>query len=296
LKQAILQGKPGLEIYRRDFLEACIEFADSLRVRQRPEVDSLGEKVLADCGKLKQVRNHIVDWVLLEATAAPSDKFADALVDFLESTRELKSRPPEMNSWNPAWFEAHSLFVYETFLYIVAALMKAGAFTVLHDILTSQYLAPQTERDGEARFENFGCFYARSDTLQAVLAPEGKRLYSPAAELVRRQADREDLPFRSVIEAELLVLMMAFITPTARWYPRTLHYAQFNREFPFFLRATQHKNFKKLALITGIDDADKLRSAVKAGHERLEANTWHNLHSHRDFWASMNMDNLDTLK
>jgi len=296
LKQVILQGRPGLTLFRNDFHDTCIHFADSLRVRERPQIDSLGEKVLADCGQLKHVRNHIVDWVLLESTAAPSDDFTDALVDFLERMRELKSRPPEVNSWNDAWFEAHSLFVYESFLYIIAALMKSNAFHTLHEVFTSHYLLPETERHGDDRFACFDCFYGDSESLQAVLAAEGKRLYSPAAELLKRQADRSDIPFNDVIQAELLVLMIAFITPNATWYPQTLHYAPYHQGFPFFIRATQHKNFKKLAIITGIDDANTLRAAVKDGHERLGINSWHNFHRNRSFWPSMNMDKLDTLK
>lgn len=295
-KQAILKAKPGLALYRTDLLDACIEFADSLRVRDRPDVDSLGEKILADCGQLKHVRNHIIDWLLLEASVAPSNEFADALVDFLEQLRELKSRPPEVNSWNDAWFEAHKLFVYETFLYIVAALLKARAYLTLYEVFSSHYILPETERHGEERFENFDCFYGDSDILQSVLAPEGKRLYSPAAELLKRQADREDIPFTDIIQAELIVLMLAFINPNAYWYPQTHHYAGRVQDYPFFLRATQHKGFKKLATVTGIEDADTLRELVKSGIERLGVSKWTNFRFNRDFWKTMNMDKLDTLK
>lgn len=130
-----------------------------------------------------------------------------------------------------------------------------------------------------------------------MLAPEGKTLYAPAAELIKRQADRTDLPFTAVMQAELLILMMAFITDGARWYPQTLHYSSRAGAFPFFVRAAQHRNFQKLAKIAGIDSADELREAVKAGHQRLEANRWHNFWiNNRSFWDSMNMDALDTLK
>lgn len=296
LKQAILQGKPAVAIYRSDFLDACIDFADSLRVRERPDLDNLGERILADCDQLKNVRNHIVDWVLLEATAGPAEDFDDILIAFLERLREMKSRPAEVTQWNDSWFEAHSLFVYETFLYIVAALLKAGSFQVLHEVFTSHYLLPETDRHGDQRFDTFDCFYGYSQALQSVLAPEGRRLYSPAAELIKRHADRSDIPFASIIEAELLILLMALLTPNARWYPGTLHYASYTRDFPIFLRATQHKGFQKLAIITGFTDADKLRDAAKAGHERLKTNEWHDFHFSGNFWESMNMDKLDTLK
>jgi hypothetical protein len=251
LKQAILQGKKGIGMYRRDFLDACITFADSLRTRERPNTEKLGEKVLEDCGKLLLVRDHIVDWVLLESGTAPSEEFSEALIETLEKLRDLKSRPPEVNQWNEVWFEAHGLFVYETFLYVVAALLKTRSFEDLHNIFTSHYLLPLTERYGEERFERFDSFYAHSETLGAVLAPPGKRLLSPAAELLKRQAQRDDLPFSDVIQADLLVLLMAFITPGTRWYPQTLNYAGYRTTFRFSSEPVSTKTFIDLQQLQG---------------------------------------------
>lgn len=296
LKQAILQGKKGIGHYRRDFIESCITYADNLRVRERPEVRSMGEKVLEDVSKLKAIRNHLCDWVLLESEISNESEFTEALIEVLEKLRELKSRPSEVNSWSDSWFEAHSIFVYETFLYIIAALVKTGSFKTLHEIYTSHYLMPTSERHGQSKFEKFDCFYGYSESLQAVLAPQGQRLYSPAAELIKRQADREDVPFEDIMQAELITLLMAFITPGTRWYPQTLHYQSRRNGFQFFVRAAQHKYFLKLAVITGVDSADKLREKVKEGHGNLQVSQWHNFHFERNFWPSMNMDNLDTLK
>lgn len=294
LKQAITHDKAGLKLYRKDFLDACYEYADALRIRDRPNVTDLGQRVLEDCGKLKLVRDHIVDWVLLESATKPSAEFDEELVSMLEKLLELKSRPPEVNSWNDAWFEAHRVFVYETFLYIVAALLRTDSFDSLRLVLTSHYLLPETA-SGTNRFDKFDAFYGHSDTLQ-ILAPKGQRLNAPAAELIKRQADREDVPFAAVIQAELLVLMMAFITDGSRWYPQTLHYSSRAGAFPFFVKAARHRDFQKLAKITGIGTGDELRLAVKAGHEKIGVNRWHKFWaSDRTFWGSMNMDGLDTL-
>lgn len=291
LKQAILQEKRGVDLYRQDFLDACYAYADALRIREQPNEANMGERVLEDCGKLKLVRDHFVDWVLLESGANPSEEFGESLLGMLERLRELKSRPPEVNSWSNVWFEAHQVFVYETFLYVVAALMKKNAFGILHLIFTSHYLLPETEAHRSSHFERFDTFYGFSETLQ-ILAPEGRKLNAPAAELIKRQADRVDLPFADVIQAELVIMLMAILTDDAEWYPQTLHYSRASG-FPFFVRAAQHRNFRKLAQITGIDNADQLRELVKAGHERLGGNRWKNI---RSLWNSMNMDTLDTLK
>jgi hypothetical protein len=65
-RQALVSNSRSLNLYREDFLSSCIEEADALRVRQDPRLDShaMAEKVLQDCGVLKGIRNHIVDWIL----------------------------------------------------------------------------------------------------------------------------------------------------------------------------------------------------------------------------------------
>lgn len=295
LKQAILHDKAGLKLYRQDFLDACYEYADALRVRERPVVANIGQRVLEDCGKLKLVRDHIVDWVLVEASAKPSAEFNESLVAMLERLLELKSRPAGVNTWNNAWYDAHRVFVYESFLYIVAALLRTESFGSLRLILTSHFLLPETEGTVANRFDTFEGFYGNSEALQ-ILASEGRRLLSPAAELIRRQADRTDLPFTDVMQAELLILLMAFITDGRGWYPQTLLYSSRAGAFPIFVKAARHRDFLKLAQVTGIDSGDRLRAAVKAGHERLKVGQWHDFFgSVRSFWDVMNMNELDTL-
>ena len=296
LRQAILRQSPETKMYRAEFLDACFEFADSLRVRKAPDAATLGEKIVADCGTLKYVRNNLVDWILAEVGITPRGEFDKLLVVVLERLRELKSRPAEINGWNDSWFDAHSVFVYESFLYIIASLLKTEAYLTLHHVFSSHYVIPEVDRHGDNYFEKFDCFYGHSKILNDALAPEGRVLFSPAAELIKRQADREDLPFDSLVEAEALILLMVFLVPDTNWYPGTLHYAGLARILPFFLQATRHSGFRNLATITGIDTADALRTAASSGQERVGAKQWHNFRFSRDFLGMMNLDRLDTLK
>lgn len=294
LKYAILQGKKGIGTYRRDFIDVCINYADELRVRECPADGSIGEKVLEDTNKLKIVRDHLVDWMLLESEHTPEDEFSEVLIELLEKLAELKSRPPEINSWQDSWFEAHSIFVYEVFLYFVAALLKAQKYKVLHKIYATHYLLPTTESYGEVPFRKFDLFYGYSESLQSVLAPEGRQLLAPAAELLKRHADRVDLPFSEIIQADLLTLLMCFITSETYWYPQMLHYASYGSRHPFFIRAARHRDFAKLAIITGVDDAEMLRSKVSEESKKMQLRNFHPFG--QSFWSLMNMDKLDTLK
>lgn len=279
-------------MYREDFINACISYADEFRVRQQPNFDNFGQQVLDDCGKLKVVRNYLCDWVLLEGNVTQEEEFTDALIDMLERLYELKSRPVEVTSWHDSWFGAQSVFVYETFLYIVAALIKVGCYKVLNDIYTSNYINPPTVRNSNFEFDNFSCFFGYSEALQSVLRPNEK-LYSPAAELIHLQADREDITFQDLAQSESLTFMMS-VLKDVHWYPGTLHYVSHYQRMPFFLRATQHKHFRKLATVTGIESGNELRDQFKvalASHGITRSNTFFRM----DFSSLMNIEDLDTI-
>jgi hypothetical protein len=295
LRLSIAQGRPTIRSHRREFLDACLSYADELRVRKRPDETDPGKRVLEDCRKLVVVRDHIVDWVLLESEASPSEEFVQALIDTLERLKEVKSRPKEVTTWNETWFEAQKIFVYETFLYIVAALIQTRAFHALHEVVTSHYLVPESERSDTNQFENFEHFYAWSDTLQKTLAPEGYTLRSPAGELIKLQAQRSDITFDALIEADYVLFFVALAQSSSHWYPQLMHYVDRWHQFPLFVRAAQHKHFKALATITGIVDAEALRQRVKENFAKAETNKWSNFWG-TDLSRGMNLDKLDTLK
>ncbi|MEB1134481.1 hypothetical protein VDP36_08435, partial [Xanthomonas campestris pv. campestris] len=80
-------------------------------------------------------------------------------------------------------------------------------------------------------------------------------------------------------------------------HPQTALYLQRYHPSTFFLRASQHRNFVKLAKITGVNSADELREKVKEGHVRTGIKEWRDFSMIHDptFWDVMNMDALDTV-
>lgn len=300
LKQALLQNKKGIRHYRSDFLDACWSYLDPLRVRTQPtdtSVESLGNKIIADCKAMIPIRNYIIDWVLLESEMSEGDDFSESLIDLMERLLELRERPIDMNGgWNDHWFGAQRVFSYELFLYIISALIKNNDFKIVHDIYSTHYMKPLNDNQTRSAFQRFTSFYGTSELLQEVLSKDSRRFLSPTAELIRLQSDREDLPFKDLMQADLLTLMYSFTTDNLRWYPQTYHYAGHYDSFPLFIRSAQHKGFIKIATTLGIDSADEVRRLVKAGMERLRISSWDTFSFSRDFWEVLNMDALDTIK
>lgn len=272
-KNAYIAGHKGMRMYRQDFFDACVNYVDGLRPRSQPEGHS-GAKIIATFRQLTPVRNLIVDWVLLEAQSDPSEDFAEALVELLERLLNLKGHPRDIaNSWNESWYDAHGLFVFETFLYVVAALLKSGAYSILNTVLMGHYLRPESDsRRGE--HVSFTEFYSYCDNINAALLTEigntpGGKYHSQTAELLKRCADRLDITFDAIKEADVLAQIASQLRDS-RWYPQTHYYWGWGRTAPFFLRAVQHKYFGKLGTVLGFKSGDELRAALEGKKTNID--------------------------
>ena len=125
LEPAVVDDARGVDMRRSDFFDACMDYADALRIREYPGEEALGARVIEDCRKLAVVRDALVDWIALEMGAGKAEALPPILTGVLERLLELKARPVEVTRWSDDWFGAQSVFVYETFLYVVAALIRA---------------------------------------------------------------------------------------------------------------------------------------------------------------------------
>jgi hypothetical protein len=189
------------------------------------------------------------------------------------------------------------LFVYEVFIYVVAALVRNKRFQVLHEVFVTNYLLPESENRAGTPFDTFDEFYGYSEVLAAWSRREKRSRVSPVSDLIKEHATRSDLDFIQIMQADLIIFLAALVHPTARWYPQTIIYAGYGRRFPLFVSATRHRYFKNLATITGIEDANSLRDAIKIGYERVGADRRTNisLYSQLGPLEAINPDKWDTL-
>lgn len=153
------------------------------------------------------------------------------------------------------------------------------------------YLLPESAASANERFVSFSAFYAYSESINSALAPDGRKYHSAAVELFKRSADRSDIAFDALKEADALAHLAA-VVKGERWYPQTHYYWGYGSRVPLFIRATQHKHFAKLATVLGVQSGDQLReiyAAQKAG------NTDVGQYSGASFENLINLNKLDTI-
>jgi hypothetical protein len=295
LIEAVKGNKKGQNLCRDDFLNDVYSYIDKFRVRKEPNWETFHKDIIDVFGKLKLMRNLIIDWLTIEIEYSDSENIIEIILSLIENLIELKSRPEEIRQWNDQWFEAHSLFAYELFIYIIALLIKTKKFLVIHEILTSSYIQPKSNRTGEIPFCSAYSLNAFSDLLQKELAPEGRRLYSPAAELVKRNSDRSDITFEDLKEADLAILLMSLISENERWYPQLQFYSEYSQEYPLFIRAMQKRYYKNIQELTGIDDVVVLREKVLLGIERMKADQWE-MFSYSSLTNKLRIEKMNSIK
>ncbi|AUR51535.1 toll/interleukin-1 receptor domain-containing protein [Aquella oligotrophica] len=289
LKQAIINNKNNKLLYRNDFINACDEYVDSLRRRSAPTVN-IGQLIIDDFSKLKVVRNCLIDWIALELKLNPATELIDPLINVLETFAGFRCRPEGLSQWGENWFDAHRLFLVDFVYYLIAILIKYDRFDLIHKLLLEKYYI-YNDYTYQKEYRDFSTFYYGGN--ESINQALGKQYYSPAAELIRKNADNPELPFDKLVEADLLILLVVLVNDNiTRWYPQLQYYNR-HHQLELFARAEKKSWFNKIATATGISNPDELRVKVQQGVIRLDMKSWHRFDY--SFWECLNLDKLGTL-
>lgn len=298
LKQAFLQNKKGIIHYRSDFLASAFFYLDSLRVRAEPESTSyeyLALKIVQDSSAMRPIRNLYCDWLLLEIEFTEEQELAEVLTSFFESLLILPTLPAGLRSYQTNWFDAQSIFIYEVFLYAIASMIKKGAFKLINEVFSSHFLVQENELSQKKDFVSYDHFFTSSNTIQHALSQE-HRYHNPVAEFIKRNADRNDIKFSDIIEADLMCLAYSCTNEKIHWYAATIGYAGYHTISDIFLRATQHKGFMKLKDALGVESADDFRALMQKHQANNDNPGYAYGRGSFNYVRLMNLDNLDTLK
>jgi hypothetical protein len=257
LRDALLNSKPSGVLCRQDFLVSAMTFANELRIYQQPSVEEMENKVLDTLRTLLPLRDQFIEWLSIETSLPDESRTEAILVDFLERMLALKCRPIEPSSRGNPCLDAHSIFVYEMFLYLMAILIKVDRPGLIRELLKTRYILPESDARQGKDFTDFEAFRGYS----SVLHTRNQRLELNRISLIA------DL-MKGRMQAELVVVLMTVLSKRHKWYPHTLVFSALGAgRFPVFLRATQRKYFDRLKMITGVDSPEELRTKFKEGYE-----------------------------
>lgn len=180
--------------------------------------------------------------------------FYDALTRFLERLLPYQNRPQEMmGSFFECSEDNYKFLIYELFLYTVAAFVSTRRYGDARRLLDQAYVTPETLSGQRLKTYSFGQFNNQAGSLEGNCAKrENHRRLSVMADLVHDRADRTDIRFSNLVQADVICCLASSRKGDMYgWYPRTIIYAGEMGNLELFARAVTESGFEPLKLLLG---------------------------------------------
>lgn len=297
LRNALIEDKSAVHIYRDDFLDSVFGFFQSLKDHEYQGNPLPGEKVFCLLRILLPLRDQLAEWLLLESKTNKSGSMVDWLGLFLERLLStfVGIDPSTLTPNLHACYESQRFFTYEVFLYVVSALIGSRRFEDLSLVFNNKYIHYVEDNPAQSTDYDFHVFRCFSQILRTHFRNVERKLVCPEALLIRERSTFSEFKIGHLMEAEAVIFVASMVMQNGDWYPYTLLGAGYGFKFPIFLRAAQHHYFKNLSVIFGVGNGEELRAKFGARVQKSTAYKSSEFSmAHVDFHNLTNMDKLDT--
>lgn len=296
LKDAILKGKPTVEILWEDYVSAVVDQLELYRIPTEPKIshEEYAEKIDASLEAMLPVRNELIEAIGLLNPTFPEEETGERIGDLLERLLPFKYRPESITSFNGYWWDNYGFFLYELFLHVVGALLQRKQFGVLSAVLDRRYLQPDHAARNGDRSKEFTEFAFYSELWKQLTGQKRLGRISVEADHIQKRATNTKLPMRALIEADVVCCLRARKC-LGMWPPYTVVYATYSGTLDLFLRAQQRKWFTRLAQVLNVKDKTTLEQELKKYLVDRQNFGWLTIHSDASIERLIGWEKLDTL-
>lgn len=297
--QAVRQDNKATPGLLSDYYDSIIQILPTFRITGEEKEPPFDEKVIQSIAEFLPYRDEFLDlWHEIFVRHADDSAVYEATHGFLENLIPFKFHPPDVPRWNDSWADNYSFCIYELFLYLIALLIKHERCEEVHTFLEEPYFI-RDRFHAPGYYGTYDSFFASAYSLDDW---RNKRLklqrMSVVADLIKERTTDPSIPFESIMLADFVIMLWTLVCPkqNARWYPKTLVYAERFGSFEFFARAASHKQFDAVKTLLKVKDKDDLAERLAQGIEAHRVGRWHNFWGPIDMFKKlMNLDELDTI-
>lgn len=258
LKEVLNSGRGSLEAAFDDFSEALVLDLESLRMAfEREQSETWCERLQENVSVLQEVRNSFVDAIIPVITALDESAAATVLSELMERLMPLERWPIDQGSHFECSEDNYKFFLYESFLYLIAACISKKKFSVARAIIDYRYLVPRNYGGEDTQVSSYSGFNNHATSIEKC----GERRLSVMADLVKNGANRRDIRFADLMQADSVIFLAK---ESWGWFPRTLVYAEGTRVLPLFARAVDERGLTPLKALLGISTGQELVSRIES--------------------------------
>lgn len=245
-----------------------------------PPEGEIDEIILAKIQELKPLRDVAIDWIREVVDVCSSSQAVSVLAKFFEELITISNWPMEVSSWE-AWRADHLAFVArELWLYTIAILIDHRKGDLISDFLAYP-LCSTINREFKP------CSYHSIDrhlmSLEQVAnsKKETKRI-SVLADLVKERADRVDISFDMLAEADFVLCLRDITSVSSNqqrwWFPRLLVFVVHHPSpLPLFVRWRAGQWPQGIPALLATPSREEILRVIRKKQEVLR-------NYHFDFW------------
>lgn len=298
LKDAIHKGRPNVRMWIADYGDAVVMQMEEHRLPTPPiSAEDYTEKVYSSVEAMLPLRNELVEFFDLMLTALPATEAAEVVGDLLERLLPFKFPPANLSSYTDWWFDNFGFFLYELFLYAVAAHVRLKQFDGLAVLLGRRFIMPENVR-GRVRARGIDVFRFHSKLFAHLNEKSQQRRLSMEADLVHRRATLAAYPMMMMMQSDLLCCLRAILHPAEidMWPPLSIIYAEYLGTLELFLRAEEKRWFKKIAVALDVANKAELETKFSAWIEKYPRQLgWLFQYGDMSLEGLMGFEKLDTI-
>jgi hypothetical protein len=261
----------------REYFETFADNLDRFKIEPERDRPSPGE-VLESIENLLPYRDEAVEVFVSLSKYWPSEEGSHVLHEFFERLLPytIGDHPAHTHDTSVDNF---AFVIRELFLYAIAALLKYQRFEAVNLLLKRKYYLEGDQPAVQSGTRTFATFRTYIRSLEDDMNHDR---INKTADVLKDRADREDIPFKAVMQAAFLLYLRGEADQlrgreTGRshgWYPDALLYAgRGTGPFEFFARASDGSSEGlQIALgLSGWDDFVSLLQEIqeKGGYPRI---------------------------
>jgi len=249
------RGNPSAAF--EDFAEEFLGNVSDLRMAyKKEEAATWCDRIRANIATATTHRDAFVDAIKTGVSHLPSQQFMPLLLGLLERLLAFQESPNTGGLSYKVSEDNYRLMCYELFLYSFAVFIKARKFSEARQLLEYRYVVPKTFGGENVASRKFTTFNEYAESLEELCAQSGdRRRLSVMADLVHDRANRKDLRFSDVMQADIV---LALATKGYGWFPRCMVYASSTGKCELFLRAVTDDGFSPLKQLLNLNSPQEL--------------------------------------
>ena len=295
LKDAISKEKTISKMLCSEYFDDFYIALNNFSLPDKETDKELDDQVIDAIHSMKIYRDQLVDIYRTLVTGTNDFSYYEMIFDFLEKILRLEYPRDGTGSYSEWWFEQYCFFNMETFLYLMALLLKYKKIEEFKFFTEEKYLIYTGSQRGTYEFPIFNRY------IKSIEQYRKQRLklnrISITADLIKERSDVPSISFDEIMQADFILSLKSTLDKDSRynyWFPRTLVYKGWHSEqpFPIFLKAESERYFEVVAQLFNVNNKDELTRKFNKASEIFEFQNWRFDYSSIPFQAYLNVEKL----